>query len=53
MSKWLLNVPQLIETPDELTEEQLVAQLIEQKVIRPADYYTLTAICENCDPPKI
>ena len=47
--RWILCAPQIIETADDISREQLVAQLVAQRVIHgPADNFTLEPITEWC-----
>lgn len=54
--RWVLQVPQIIETADDISKGQLVEQLVKQQVIRgAADAFTLEPITEWCggDDTKI
>ena len=47
--KWVLNAPQIIETADNISKEQLVAELIKQHILHgAADNFTLEPITEWC-----
>lgn len=53
--KWILCAPQIIETADDMSREQLVEELVKQQVIHgAADAFTLEPITEWCgDDTKI
>jgi uncharacterized protein YjgD (DUF1641 family) len=45
--KWVLYVPQIIETADDMSKEQLVDQLVKQQILHgAADTFTLEPIEE-------
>lgn len=47
--RWVLRIPQIIETADDMSREQLVDQLVKQQVIRgAADAFTLEPLTEWC-----
>jgi hypothetical protein len=47
--RWVLCVPQIIETADGMSKEQLVEQLVKQQILRgAADAFTLEPITELC-----
>lgn len=47
--RWILSVPQIIDTADGMSKEQLVEQLVKQQVIRGAtDAFTLEPVTEWC-----
>ena len=47
--RWILSMSQIIETADDISKEQLVEQLVAQKVIHgAADNFTLAPITELC-----
>jgi len=47
MKQWIFNSPLVINAEDNVTREQIIAQLIEQKIIKgEADYFTLELIDE-------
>jgi 1,2-phenylacetyl-CoA epoxidase catalytic subunit len=53
--RWVLQVPQIIETADDMSKEQLVEQLIKQQMLHgAADTFILEPITEWCgDDTKI
>lgn len=55
--KWILNAPQIIETADSMSREQVVAELVRQNIIRgAADMFSLEPIvetsCDECNAPN-
>lgn len=47
--RWVLTRPQIIETADGMSKEQLIEQLIAQKIVYgAADNFTLEPITELC-----
>lgn len=47
--KWVLYVPQIIETADDMSKEQLVDQLVKQQILHgAADMFTLETLTEWC-----
>lgn len=61
--KWVLQVPRIIETADDMNKEQVIAELIKQKVLRgAADMFSLepieqtvesnTIIYDECNAPN-
>lgn len=49
MARWVLTMPQIIETADGMSKEQLIEQLVAQKVVcGAADNFTLEPIIEWC-----
>ena len=47
--KWILWMPQIIETADDMSREQLVEELVKQQVIHgAADMFELEPITELC-----
>lgn len=47
--RWILLVPQILETVDGISKEQLVEQLVKQRMLRgTADTFTLEPITEWC-----
>lgn len=49
MARWVLTMPQIIETADGMSKEQLVEQLVAQRIIHGmADTFTLEPVTEWC-----
>lgn len=47
--RWILWTPQILETADEISKEQMIKRLIDLKVIRgAADTFILEPITEQC-----
>lgn len=47
--RWILCAPQIIETADGMSREQLIEQLVAQRILYgPADNFTLEPITEWC-----
>ena len=55
--RWVLTVPQIIETADDMSREQVITELIRQNVLRgAADMFNLEPImeasCDECNAPN-